>query len=145
MEFHTASLCTSCLCCLTINVYEYSCTWLVCSLLITSATIFVCECRRYTASVCTSLYLTVKISLQVVYAVCVLTWLEHSNYQILHERLALFIQLFISEIILRITNCLLFKCKYNITRVFYNLYLYRTITLNSFIVLYLWFMQIQIC
>jgi len=51
--------------------------------------------------------------------------------KITHERLALFIQLFISEIILRLTNCLFFKFKYNITHVFYNIYLYRTINKYS--------------
>ena len=52
--------------------------------------------------------------------------------KIVHEHLALFIQLFISEIILRI-NCLSFKSTYNITHIFYNLYVYRTINKYSHI------------
>lgn len=51
--------------------------------------------------------------------------------KILHQLLALFIQLFISEIILRITSCLFFKSKYNITHIFYNHYLYRTLNKYS--------------
>ena len=51
--------------------------------------------------------------------------------KIMHKHLALFIQLFMSVIILRITNCLFFKS--NITHAFYNLYLYRTINKYSHI------------
>jgi hypothetical protein len=133
MESCTASLFTSCLCCLTINVYKYSCTRLVCALLITSATISVCECRHYTASACTSLYLTaINFSAGGICILCShLTWTFRCTKEILHERLALFIQLFISEVILRITNCLFFKSKYNITHTFYNLCLYRTINKYS--------------
>ena len=157
MDLCIASLCISCLCCLTgllpclkfsiglcvssvllnwtINVYEYSCTWLVCAPLITSEPFLSMDVGA-TQLVCALHFTSPNFDkflcwwyMQFMFSPDLNIWI--CQKKMLHMHLALFIQLFISEIIWRITNCLFCKCKYNITHIFYNLYQYRTINKYS--------------